>query len=69
MTQYRLGTMGVLIVLLLTTWVMEVPAQALDRTVLPIQLPKRPLYSEVDARNAAPPPRVEPVAPEGALPA
>ena len=24
----------------------------LDRTVLPIQLPERPLYTEVDARNA-----------------
>lgn len=41
-------------------------ASQLDRTVLPIQLPERPLYTEVDARNATPPPRVEPVAPEGA---
>ena len=41
-------------------------AAQLDRTVLPIQLPKRPLYTEVDARNATAPPRVEPVAPEGA---
>lgn len=39
---------------------------ALDRTVLPIQLPNRPLYTEVDARNATPPPRVEPVVPDGA---
>jgi len=41
-------------------------AAELDRTVLPIQLPKRPLYTEIDARNAEPPPRVTPVAPEGA---
>ena len=41
-------------------------AQTLDRTILPIQLPKRPLYDELDARNIKLPPRVEPVAPEGA---
>jgi arylsulfatase A-like enzyme len=41
-------------------------ATKLDRTILPIQLPERPLYTEVDARNATAPPRVEPVAPEGA---
>ena len=29
----------------------------LDRTVLPIQEPKAPLYTELDARNAKPPPR------------
>jgi arylsulfatase A-like enzyme len=38
----------------------------IDRTVLPIQEPKSPLYTELDARNASPPPRFEVKAPEGA---
>ncbi|HEX9206660.1 MAG TPA: arylsulfatase [Steroidobacteraceae bacterium] len=38
----------------------------LDRTVLPIQEPPRPLYSEIDARKATPPPRFEVKAPDGA---
>jgi arylsulfatase len=38
----------------------------LDRSVLPIQEPKPPLYTELDARNASPPPRFEVKAPEGA---
>jgi arylsulfatase A-like enzyme len=38
----------------------------LDRTVLPIQEPKQPLYTELDARNAKPPPRFEVKAPDGA---
>ena len=37
-----------------------------DRTVLPIQEPKRPLYKELDARNAKMPPRFEVKAPAGA---
>jgi len=41
-------------------------AAAPDRTVLPIQEPKRPLYTELDARNATPTPRFEVKAPEGA---
>jgi arylsulfatase A-like enzyme len=43
-----------------------IPAQAadkLDRTVLPIQEPKRPAITEVDARKATPPPRFEIKAP------
>jgi arylsulfatase A-like enzyme len=32
--------------------------QNLDRTVLPIQEPNRPTYSEPDARNVKPPPRL-----------
>ena len=39
---------------------------ALDRTMLPIAEPKPPSYSELDARNATPPPRFEVKAPEGA---
>jgi arylsulfatase len=45
------------------TWAAEVE---LDRTALPIQLPKRPVITELDARNVKVPPRIEPVAPKGA---
>lgn len=38
----------------------------LDRTILPIQLPKRPIITEMDVRHVKLPPRVEPVAPKGA---
>jgi len=38
----------------------------LDRTVLPIQEPERPTYSELDVRNVKPPPRFEVKAPEKA---
>ena len=40
-------------------------ADKLDRTVLPIPEPKPPLYTELDARNAKPPPRFEVKAPGG----
>ncbi len=40
--------------------------QELDRTVLPIPEPKPPQYTELDVRNATPPPRFEVKAPEGA---
>jgi arylsulfatase len=38
----------------------------LDRTVLPIAEPKRPLYKELDARNVKAPARFEVKAPAGA---
>jgi arylsulfatase len=38
----------------------------LDRTVLPIPEPRRPTYTELDVRNATPPPHFEVKAPEGA---
>ena len=38
----------------------------LDRTVLPIPEPKRPAYTELDARKVTPPPRFEVKAPAGA---
>ena len=42
-------------------------AQAnLDRTILPVPEPARPLYKEVDARNVKAPPRFEVKAPAGA---
>ena len=37
-----------------------------DRTILPIQEPKRPIYTELDVRNATPPARFEVKAPDGA---
>lgn len=41
-------------------------ADQLDRTVLPIQQPKRPLYNELDVRKAKAPPHFEVTAPAGA---
>jgi len=38
----------------------------IDRTVLPIQEPKPPFYTELDARNAKAPPRFEVKAPNSA---
>jgi arylsulfatase len=38
----------------------------IDRTVLPIKEPAPPLYSELDVRDATPPPHFEVKAPEGA---
>jgi arylsulfatase len=38
----------------------------IDRTVLPVQEPEPPTYSELDARNVTPPPRFEVKAPSGA---
>jgi len=40
--------------------------QALDRTVLPIQEPKPPTYTELDVRNTKPPPRFQVRPPDGA---
>jgi arylsulfatase len=42
------------------------PQGALDRTTLPIAEPTRPAYTELDVRNATPPPRFEVKAPAGA---
>ncbi len=41
-------------------------ARALDRTVLPVPEPKRPVYKELDVRNVEPPPRFEVKAPKNA---
>ena len=52
---------------LFSLWAGDGAAQEqLDRTVLPIAEPKPPTYSELDARNAKPPPRFEVKAPNGA---
>ena len=44
----------------------NVIGQELDRTSLPIKEPKRQTYTELDARNATPPPRFDVKAPKGA---
>lgn len=44
----------------------EATKDGLDRTVLPIKEPKRQKYSEMDVRNATPPPRFEVKAPDNA---
>jgi arylsulfatase len=41
-------------------------AAPLDRSVLPIAAPKRPVYTEIDARKVKAPPRFEVKAPKGA---
>jgi arylsulfatase len=38
----------------------------IDRTVLPIKAPDRPVYTELDVRNATPPPRFDVTAPKDA---
>lgn len=43
---------------------MKQTGDQLDRTVLPIKAPIAPTYSELDVRNATPPPRFEVKAPE-----
>ena len=43
-----------------------ISAQELDRSSLPIKEPIRKTYSELDVRNATPPPRFEVKAPQGA---
>jgi arylsulfatase len=42
------------------------PGGALDRTVLPLPEPERPVYTELDVRDATPPPRFDVAAPEAA---
>ncbi len=42
------------------------PSDTLDRTVLPMQEPRRPTYTQLDIRDATPPPRFEIAAPAGA---
>jgi arylsulfatase len=51
---------------LLASQAIAADAPPLDRTVLPIAEPKRPVVTEIDARNVKMPPRFEVKAPEGA---
>ena len=47
---------GLWLLALFGTPLQVVAQDSLDRTALPIQEPKPPLYRELDARNATPPP-------------
>jgi arylsulfatase len=59
---------GTVMMITSTAWAQQTQASAgkLNRTILPIPAPKRPLYTELDARNVKPPPRFEVKAPAGA---
>jgi arylsulfatase len=58
--------LGLLVALLGTATAAQQPTGPLDRTVLPVPEPVRPLSSELDARNVKLPPRFEVRTPEGA---
>ncbi len=62
----RLAGTAVLAVLMAASAAAAPAGGALDRTVLPIPEPVRPVYKELNARNVAMPPRFEVKAPEGA---
>ena len=66
MRRHRLDELLILVPLLIGLSAAAAAGAALDRSVLPIPEPKRPLYSELDVRDATPPPRFEVKAPEGA---
>ena len=69
MKQILLGaflTLGLLTAGAIAPVAAQTATGALDRTVLPIQEPDYPPITELDARNATPPPRFEVKAPEGA---
>jgi arylsulfatase len=51
---------------LLASQVLAAEPVQLDRTILPIHEPARPLYKQLDARNVPVPPRFEVKAPDGA---
>lgn len=56
----------IFVVAMFTNHVVSVEAQQLDRTILPIPQPKRPVYKELDVRNVKMPPHFEVKAPKGA---
>jgi arylsulfatase len=62
----RILILGVLSVLWAAPSCAQREAATLDRTVLPIPEPARPVYTELDVRDATPPARFEVKAPEGA---
>ena len=61
-----LKVIGLLAPILLASSVVVSAADAFDRSILPVPAPKRPLYEEVDARKATPPPHFEVTAPANA---
>jgi arylsulfatase len=62
----RTAVVGILVALCGASLSAQPATGSLDRTVLPIQEPARRLYTELDARNVATPPRFEVRAPAGA---
>jgi arylsulfatase len=62
----RLAGTAVLAVLTAASAAAAAGDVVLDRTVLPVPEPARPLYKEIDARNVVMPPRFEVKAPDGA---
>jgi arylsulfatase len=54
-----LGGISALLLLLVGLAATAAGQAPLDRTVLPIAEPEPPLYTELDVRNATPPPRFE----------
>ena len=64
---HKIVNVNSLVLLVLVSLVAVVSAQDnLDRSVLPIQEPKQPTYSELDVRNVEAPPRFEVKAPKKA---
>src|SRR5215468_158618 len=62
--QLRFHAYGAIVALtLIALTAVETSAQALDRTALPISDPSYPAITQLDARNATPPPRFEVKAP------
>jgi arylsulfatase len=59
-------TLGLMMAMGIPPVAAQAPTETFDRTVLPIQEPKRPVYTELDARNVKTPPHFEVKAPAGA---
>ena len=57
---------GSVVVLVISCATSTYAADKLDRTILPIPEPKRPVYTALDAREVKPPPRFEVKTPAGA---
>src|SRR5512144_1799959 len=63
---YRYLILGLLTAVCIAPVFAQSTTEPLDRTVLPIQAPKRQVYTELDARNVKLPPHFEVKAPAGA---
>jgi arylsulfatase A-like enzyme len=65
-TRPRTGSLAVVLFLVTRAGLSAAADPPLDRTVLPVPEPKRPVYTELDARKVKPPPRFEVKAPAAA---
>jgi arylsulfatase len=59
-------TLGLMTAMCIPSVAAQAPTATFDRTVLPIQEPKRPVYTELEARNVKTPAHFEVKAPAGA---